>query len=199
MADRVNAFLATVSASHVDELTLDGVRTWAVGQGHDSLAGELQRTQNLWQQERHTLEQRRQRLEDHRKELAAKVDPNAGTENADPDLEREKRSTNAALNRVKQDLRYIVDGDHWIGAMERYGLLPNFTLLDDTVELSVVVSQLNPTTMQIDPETFELSRGVSSALTELAPGNTFYARGIAARVDAVESVSYTHLRAHETN
>lgn len=186
VADRVNAFLATVSASHVDELTLDGVRTWAVGQGHDSLAGELQRTQNLWQQERHTLEQRRQRLEDRRKELAAKVDPNAGTENADPDLEREKRSTNAALNRVKQDLRYIVDGDHWIGAMERYGLLPNFTLLDDTVELSVVVSQLNPTTMQIDPETFELSRGVSSALTELAPGNTFYARGIAARVDAVE-------------
>ena len=183
---RVDAFLATVSATDVDATTIEGVRMWATGQDDNSLIGELSRTQSLWQQERHMMEQRQQRLEERQTELAAKVDPNAGTEDADPDLEREKRSTKAALNRVKQDLFHIVDGDHWVGAMERYGLLPNFTLLDDTVELSVVVSQFNPTTMQIDPETFELSRGVSSALTELAPGNTFYARGIAARVDAVE-------------
>ena len=125
-------------------------------------------------------------LQDQLSALDAKVDPNAGTENADAELERDKRSTKAAYHRTAKDLNDILLGEHWISSMERYGLLPNFTLLDDAVELSVVVSQLNPTTMQIDPDSFELSRGVSSALHELAPGNTFYARGIAAIVDAVE-------------
>ena len=182
---RVDAYLATV-ADAVDAATIDHTRAWATGQGPDSLVGALHRTQDLWDGEVKTFTARRDVLQKRVNELEAKVDPNAGTENADPELEREQRSTKAAFKRTQRDLRSILLGEHWISSMERYGLLPNFTLLDDAVELAVVVSQLNPTTMQIDPETFELSRGVSSALTELAPGNTFYARGIAATVDAVE-------------
>ena len=182
---RVDAYLETV-ADAVDTPTVEGVRAWAIGQGPESLVGEMKRTQELWDGEVKAFTSRRDVLQERALELEKKVDPNAGTENADPDLEREKRSTKAALRRTQRDLRTILLGEYWISSMERYGLLPNFTLLDDAVELAVVVSQLNPTTMQIDPETFELSRGVSSALTELAPGNTFYARGIAATVDAVE-------------
>ena len=182
---RVEAFLATVAGS-VDEATVDGVREWVCGQGPDSLTGQMQRTRTLWDSEVKEFTARQEVLRTRMNELDAKVDPNAGTENADPDLEREKRSTKAAFRRVSRDLGELLLDDYWISAMERYGLLPNFTLLDDAVELAVVVSQLNPSTMQIDPETFELSRGISSALTELAPGNTFYARGIAATVDAVE-------------
>lgn len=182
---RVEAFLATVAGS-VDEATVDGVREWVCGQGPDSLTGQMQRTRTLWDSEVKEFTARQEILRTRMNELDAKVDPNAGTENADPDLEREKRSTKAAFQRVSRDLGKLLLDDYWITAMERYGLLPNFTLLDDAVELAVVVSQLNPSTMQIDPETFELSRGISSALTELAPGNTFYARGIAATVDAVE-------------
>ena len=182
---RVEAFLATVAGS-VDEATVDGVREWVCGQGPDSLTGQMQRTRTLWDSEVKEFTARQEILRTRMNELDAKVDPNAGTENADPDLEREKRSTKAAFRRVSRDLGKLLLDDYWITAMERYGLLPNFTLLDDAVELAVVVSQLNPSTMQIDPETFELSRGISSALTELAPGNTFYARGIAATVDAVE-------------
>ena len=183
---RVDAFLSTVEGRHVDASTVDGVREWACGQGTDSLVGELERTRKLWEAEKSELQVRLKALRDRTVELAAKVDPNAGTEDADPELEKEKRSTKAALWRTERDFRELVTKEHWISSMERYGLLPNFTLLDDSVELAVVVSQLNPSSMQIDPETFELSRGVSSALTELAPGNTFYARGIAATVDAVE-------------
>ena len=183
---RVDAFLSTVEGRHVDASTVDGVREWACGQGTDSLVGELERTRKLWEAEKSELQARLKVLRDRTVELAAKVDPNAGTEDADPELEKEKRSTKAALWRTERDFRELVTKEHWISSMERYGLLPNFTLLDDSVELAVVVSQLNPSSMQIDPETFELSRGVSSALTELAPGNTFYARGIAATVDAVE-------------
>nr|WP_305082881.1 DEAD/DEAH box helicase [Corynebacterium sp. CCUG 69979] len=182
---RVEAFLATISG-FVDEVTVDGVRQWVCGQGPDSLTGEIQRTRTLWDSEVKEFTARRDTLQERLVELEAKVDPNAGTENADPDLEREKRSTKAAYKRISRDLDSILRKEHWISAMERYGLLPNFTLLDDAVELAVVVSQLDPSTMQFNPETFELSRGVSSALTELAPGNTFYARGIAAKVDAVE-------------
>ena len=182
---RVEAFLATI-AGFVDEATVDGVREWVCGQGPDSLTGEMQRTRTLWDSEVKEFTARRDTLQERVVELEAKVDPNAGTENADPDLEREKRSTKAAYKRISRDLNSILKDEHWISAMERYGLLPNFTLLDDTVELAVVVSQLDPSTMQFNPETFELSRGVSSALSELAPGNTFYARGIAAKVDAVE-------------
>ena len=76
--------------------------------------------------------------------------------------------------------------ERWISALERYGLLPNFTLIDDSVELAVAISYLNPTTMEFMPESFEVERGVSSALQELAPGATFYARGIAATIDSVE-------------
>lgn len=182
---RVDAFLATVGGS-VDQATLEGVRAWATGTGPDSLVGELGRTRALWEGEVKALTARRDTLQQRIVELEAKVDPNTGTENADAELEREKRSTKAAFHRLGRDLDTILLGEYWIGSMERYGLLPNFTLLDDAVELAVVVSQLNPSTMQIDPESFELSRGVSSALVELAPGNTFYARGIAATVDAVE-------------
>ncbi|WP_143338971.1 DUF1998 domain-containing protein [Corynebacterium fournieri] len=184
--ERVDAFLATVAGGHVDAATVEGVREWACGQGTDSLRGELERTRQLWEAEKSELKTRWDTLADRVKELEAKVDPNAGTEDADPELEREKRSTKAAWRRVGRDYNDILLDEFWISSMERYGLLPNFTLLDDSVELAVVVSQLNPSSMQIDPETFELSRGVSSALTELAPGNTFYARGIAAKVDAVE-------------
>ncbi|MGV0380618.1 DEAD/DEAH box helicase [Corynebacterium lehmanniae] len=183
--DRVDAFLATVAGS-VDAATMDGVRAWACGQGPDSLTGEMERTRRLWDGEVKAFTTRLSTLQDQLSALDAKVDPNAGTENADAELERDKRSTKAAYHRTAKDLNDILLGEHWISSMERYGLLPNFTLLDDAVELSVVVSQLNPTTMQIDPDSFELSRGVSSALHELAPGNTFYARGIAATVDAVE-------------
>ena len=183
--ERVDAYLATVEGA-VDEVSLTGVREWATGLGPESLVGELKRTQELWDSEVKMMTARFDVLQDRMIQLEAKADPNAGTENADAELEREKRSTKAALKRTQRDISEILLAEYWISSMERYGLLPNFTLLDDSVELAVVVSQLNPSTLQIDPETFELSRGVSSALMELAPGNTFYARGIAATVDAVE-------------
>ncbi|WP_175934250.1 DEAD/DEAH box helicase [Corynebacterium sp. Marseille-P4321] len=183
--ERVERFLATV-AGNVDAGTVGGVRAWACGTGTDSLAGDLEQARSLWDSEVKALTARKETLQHRLAELEAKVDPHEGTEKADAELEREKRSTKAAAKRTSRDLGKLLLDDYWINSMERYGLLPNFTLLDDAVELAVVVSQLNPSTMQIDPEAFELSRGVSSALKELAPGNTFYARGIAATVDAVE-------------
>ena len=116
----------------------------------------------------------------------ANADASVDAAFVDEDLEREKRSVSAARKRTQRDLQNLLSEERWVAALERYGLLPNFTLIDDSVELAVAISYLNPTTMEFMPESFELERGVSSALQELAPGATFYARGIAATIDSVE-------------
>lgn len=65
-------------------------------------------------------------------------------------------------------------------------MLPNYTLLDDSVTLDVGVTWIDPDTNQYMGEATSYQRGSRVALTELAPGATFYAQGLAARIDAVD-------------
>lgn len=182
----VDEFLDAIAAGEVDEALREQIRQWATGAGPDSLAGQLVRVRSLWDSEVKTLTGRRKVLEDRWAELTKLTDAARDGGAEDADAERELRATLSALRRIKRDLSDIAINEYWIAAMERYGLLPNFTLLDDSVELAVSVSFLNPSTLEFETEPFELSRGVSSALKELAPGATFYARGIAASIDSVE-------------
>ena len=66
-------------------------------------------------------------------------------------------------------------------------MLPNFTLFDDSVDLDVEITFRDLETDQFDSEGLTFSRGASSALTEFAPGNTFYGHGREIRIDAVET------------
>ena len=185
---RVDEFLGSLTAEHLPANLLTRVRDWATGQGPDSFAGALTAAREQWDAEVQQLKQREHDLNGIDAELK-KRDAGAANLDAefiDEDLEREKRSVKAALKRTKRDLHELALRERWISALERYGLLPNFTLIDDSVELAVAISYLNPTTMEFMPESFEVERGVSSALQELAPGATFYARGIAATIDSVE-------------
>ncbi|WP_281871952.1 DEAD/DEAH box helicase [Brachybacterium paraconglomeratum] len=86
------------------------------------------------------------------------------------------------LRRQRSELR----GEHWVAALERYGLLPNFTLFDDAVGLDVEVTFRDHDTDQFDYESLSFSRGASTALTEFAPGNTFYGQGREIRIDSVD-------------
>ncbi|MGQ1838223.1 DEAD/DEAH box helicase [Kocuria turfanensis] len=75
--------------------------------------------------------------------------------------------------------------EHWIGVLERFGLLPNFTLLDDAVSLDVtLIYQDDDNQWQHIPADYE--RSGFTALTELAPGNHFYAGGHELTIDAVD-------------
>lgn len=76
--------------------------------------------------------------------------------------------------------------DYWISVLERYGVLPNYTLLDDTVTLDVGVTWIDPDTNAYMGEELSYRRGSRVALTELAPGATFYAQGLAVTIDAVD-------------
>ena len=185
---RVDEFLGSLTAEHLPADLLTRVRDWATGQGPDSFAGALTAAREQWDAEVQQLKQRERDLlgiDDELKKRDAGA-ANLDAEFIDEDLEREKRSVKAALKRTQRDLHELALRERWISALERYGLLPNFTLIDDSVELAVAISYLNPTTMEFMPESFEVERGVSSALQELAPGATFYARGIAATIDSVE-------------
>ena len=65
-------------------------------------------------------------------------------------------------------------------------MLPNYTLLDDTVTLDVGVTWIDPDTDKYFGDTVSYQRGSRVALTELAPGSTFYAQGLAVTIDAVD-------------
>src|SRR5699024_9462727 len=71
--------------------------------------------------------------------------------------------------------------------LERFGLLPNYTLLDDGVHLDVTVSWLDPDSQEYGSDSQSFARTRSrAALTEFVPGQTFYAMGMAIEIDAVD-------------
>ncbi len=75
---------------------------------------------------------------------------------------------------------------YWISAFEALGLLPNYTLLDDRTRLDVGLTWTDERTGAAEVEQTSYERGSRVALTELAPGSTFYVRGSALNVDAVD-------------
>ena len=70
--------------------------------------------------------------------------------------------------------------------LEQYGILPNYTLLDDRVTLDVGLSWTDPDTRTTHHEHTQLQRGSAQAIRDFAPGNRFYARGLEIAIDAVD-------------
>jgi hypothetical protein len=113
--------------------------------------------------------------------LAATAESPAATDSDKTDL----RTARAAL-KLTQGLRSEAHNEHWVGVLEEYGLLPNYTLLDDSVALEVSLSWIDPDTQDFAHENMELTRGSAQALRDFAPGSTFYARGYAIEIDALD-------------
>ena len=70
--------------------------------------------------------------------------------------------------------------------LEEFGILPNYTLLDDMVTLDVSVTWIDPETQEYRTEPESFARSSANALREFAPGATFYARGLEILIDAVD-------------
>ncbi|MDN5914713.1 MAG: DEAD/DEAH box helicase [Pseudonocardia sp.] len=75
---------------------------------------------------------------------------------------------------------------YWISALEARGLLPNYSLLDDSTTLDVGLWWFDEETGAADAEEDSYVRGSRTALRELAPGATFYVRGTSVEIDAVD-------------
>lgn len=184
LAKRVEAgvdpsmFLSALAGQITDQ-DADGLRAWVASMDDDGLRSTLLRAREQWRNDRFTLLERRKTLDELIDRLTPLVDSD--------DLAREEhRRAKAARTALNKRLNDEVEREHWIASLERYSLAPNFTLIDDSVQLSLSVTRQNAETAEFDVERREYVRGLSSALSELAPGSTFYAQGIAATIDAVD-------------
>lgn len=95
------------------------------------------------------------------------------------------RSADASLRLAKRQ-RSELQGEYWIAVLERFGIFPNYTLLDDSVTLDVGLSWLDPDSGTYDTQTYAYRRNAALALREFAPGATFYAGGHQVRVNAID-------------
>ncbi len=95
------------------------------------------------------------------------------------------RTAAAGIGLARRQLTDLRDG-YWIGVLEEHGILPNYTLVDDSVALDVSLSWIDPDTQTFESSEQTFNRGAALALRDLAPGATFYANGHQVVVDAVE-------------
>ncbi|WP_448853198.1 DEAD/DEAH box helicase [Corynebacterium frankenforstense] len=167
----------------IDTADADRLRAWATGEGADSLVADLERAALHWQGEQRDLAKRLNVMEQRVATLQTQMGSNIQDDGTKEELDVAQRTYRYLRRRLEE-----VNSQWWVSALEYEGVLPNFTLLDDSVELTVGVTSLElDQTDQIEYRFDERSytRGISSALHELAPGATFYAEGIAAQIDTV--------------
>ncbi len=169
-----------VLASHASSEVLGELRAWATDS--NGLVADIANARRRWNETQFELLKRLNVLEVREQELEARVNA-INTE--DDELQHEYQATRAS-HRFTQKQLNAHKSEYWISALERYGLLPNFTLLDETVEFHLSVSTFNDVIQEFETEALQYSRGISSALVELAPGNTFYVQGVAAKIDTVD-------------
>lgn len=151
------------------------------GPGTSDFARHLHAASGRWQHTVETLGHRVDAIEAVLPELVAKVASPAVTD----DDKRALRSAQTARRLTLGQLGHQ-RGEYWIGVLEEHGLLPNYTLLDDSVTLDVGLSWTDPDTSTFKTEHAQFQRGSAQAIREFAPGARFYARGWEITIDAVD-------------
>lgn len=177
----IEEFLGTLPG--ITPTTADRLRAFAApvdGDGTSPLAHTVRDAVQRWNKQVEVLVFRRNEIADAIPDLEAAAD--LGLEADADDALRTARITHGMLGRQLNELHT----DHWVASLERFGLLPNYTLLDDSVTLDAAISWVDPETgsWQEDPVSYQ--RGASVAIQELAPGAYFYAQGMEIPVDAVD-------------
>ena len=181
----LDAFIAAFERDGEQTLSpfaIERLREWASGGEQAPALAEIAAVSTRFVHEREELGHRIQKLMPIVDELEHVVAGPAPEDEAKTELANAK-----ATLRMLRAIRKEREDEHWVSALERYGLLPNYTLLDDRVLLDVGVSWVDADTNEFKSETFEYSRDAMNAIREFAPGATFYAQGLAIDIDAVET------------
>ena len=173
------AFTATFAERSA---ALERLVTWVTKDGGTEPRRLLHRAAAEYRAETEALRRQDQQIRAGLPELiAASERPNA--------TEEDKRARRAAegAQRTLIARRNDLEHEHWVAALERHGILPNYTLIDDTVQLSARVSWLDPDTDELRFAPCDINRASTLALHELVPGTTFYTHGLEMRVDGIDS------------
>ena len=178
----VDRFTATFDA--LPEPIVEALRGWSRpvdGPGTSDFARHLHRASGRWQQTVEALQHRVAAIEAVLPELATQAESAAATD----DDRRALRSAQTAHKLTRGQLAHL-RSEYWVGVLEEYGLLPNYTLLDDSVTLDVGLSWIDPDSNTFRSEHAQFQRGSAQAIREFAPGARFYARGWEITIDAVD-------------
>ncbi|GAA4693931.1 DEAD/DEAH box helicase [Phytohabitans rumicis] len=161
-----------------------GLGDWLRPTGGPRTSGfavHVQAASRRWQDTVTTLEQRQKKISELLPDLEARVASPAATD----DDKQALRSAEATRKLTAGQLAHL-RSTYWISVLEEYGLLPNYTLLDDTVTLDVGLSWTDPDSGVHEYGSAQFRRGSAHALREFAPGATFYAHGWEIEVDAID-------------
>lgn len=170
----VETFLA-LFGDRLGEEAADRLRAFAGG----GIEPHLKDVTDDWFGQLRELELRRDRLNTAIKKFE-EVD-NRSEE--DDEALRSLRGQRSAVVRLLRDHR----DEYPLSALERIGLLPNYSLAGDTVTLTATLwSKPKEEGGEFHSEVIEIARPGVRAITEFAPGNTFYAGGHRHRIDALE-------------
>ncbi|MFC7751869.1 helicase-related protein [Tsukamurella soli] len=151
------------------------------GPATSPLAQRCQAASREWTRRIELLQRRLAAVQQLIPDLQAKATSPAHTS----DDEAELRTAEATVRLIAKQLANL-RSEYWISALEVFGLLPNYTLLDDTVTLAVSVNWRDPETDGFESNDFEIHRGSAQALRDFAPGSKFYANGFEIAIDAVD-------------
>ena len=163
----------------------ESLRTWATPITAEprtsGLAAQLYQASLRWRETVEELERRKLALQTALPEIERIAELPAASD----DDKRALRSARAGLRLIGHQLDRL-RGRYWIQVLEEFGVLPNYTLLDDSVVLDVSLTWVDPETQEYRSEAASYHRSSASALSEFAPGATFYVQGLEITVDAVD-------------
>jgi ATP-dependent helicase YprA (DUF1998 family) len=168
----VEDFLGLFGDQLADETT-DKLREFA----STGIEAEIKAAIEAWRTEERELDLRRRRLTDAIDALHA---VETRTPDQDDDLASFMGQRQALIALLRKHRNEYV-----LSALERVGLLPNYLLLGDTTTLSASLWSRDDAG-NISTEDFEYTRSARLALTEFAPGNSFYAGGHKHTIDTLE-------------
>ena len=182
-AGHLDRFLG--SFEDLAEPSVESLRGWVTPVGGEpdtsGLAAHLYDASRRWVAAVEGLAHRRAAIEQALPELV-RIEASPA---ASDDDRRALRSARAALAMTRKESQRLT-GEYWIAVLEEFGILPNYTLLDDMVTLDVAVTWIDPETQEFRSEPASFLRSSANALREFAPGATFYARGLEIEIDAVD-------------
>ncbi|WP_167149584.1 DEAD/DEAH box helicase [Actinomyces sp. ZJ308] len=161
---------------------LDRLTAWVVQDGGAGPRQMLERAAAEHRAESERLRHQERQIREALPELTVVADrPNATEEDARA-LRAAEGAQKAAQTRI-----FELKQEHWVSALERHGILPNYTLIDDSVRLSARVSWRDPENDEFRTEPCDVERASVHALKEFAPGATFYTRGLEMGIEGIDA------------
>ena len=164
LADRIRSYLTGTDPRSIG---------WRVGEAFDAAATE--RARLVEKREEATKELKR--LQKRRAELT------------DEEYQRREQDLNRDRTEINRLIRSGIDDVSVIKFLTDRGILPNYAFPEEGVKLTSILSRRNDGAVARDEDGLlhkEYSRPASSALSEFAPGQFFYANGRQVQIDRIE-------------